>query len=138
MLIVECVPELVADAMRFANGLFDIAMRVSIDPEINSALLYVVGQFDGESAIDFASLKLLRHKLIWRNMMRDDNLIFCITLRNGLLDKLQASPVFPIEVGESKHLFAIKNTSKIAHALLGDVSILQVWQLHQQEVVRLL
>jgi hypothetical protein len=64
MLIVECVPELVADAMRFAYGLFDIAMRVSIDPEINSALLYVVGQFDGESAIDFASLKLLRHKLI--------------------------------------------------------------------------
>ena len=46
MLILECITKLVADAAGIANNFVDIAMRVTVNPIVNIALFYVVGQFD--------------------------------------------------------------------------------------------
>ena len=69
------VTELVAEAEGGADGLVDVAVGVAIDPVVDSAVSDVVGQFDGEGAVDAAALELWGNQLIGWDMVGDDDLV---------------------------------------------------------------
>ena len=63
MLVMKGIAKLVADATCRANGLVDIAMGMTINPVVDTAVCDVVGQFYGECSIDPAAAELWRHQL---------------------------------------------------------------------------
>ena len=70
------VAELVAEAAGGADGLVDVAVGVAVDPVVDSAGGDVVGQLDGECAVDAAALKLGCDQLIGWDMVGNDDLVF--------------------------------------------------------------
>ena len=52
------VAELVGEAAGGADGCLDVAVRVSVDPVVDARGDDVVAKFDGEGAVDGASLKV--------------------------------------------------------------------------------
>lgn len=51
-------------------------MGVAVDPVVDSAGGDVVGQLDGECAVEAAALELGSDQLIGRDMVGDDDLVF--------------------------------------------------------------
>ena len=60
------VAELVAEAAGGADGLVNVTVGVAVDPVVDSAVGDVVGQFNGEGAVDAATLELWGNQLIGR------------------------------------------------------------------------
>ena len=69
------VAELVAEAAGGADGLVDITVGVAVDPVVDSAGGDVVGQFDGEGAVDAAALELGSDQFIGRDMVGDNDFV---------------------------------------------------------------
>lgn len=76
MFVVGDVAELVAEAAGGADGLVDVAVGVAVDPIVDSAGGDVVGQFDGECAVDAAALELGGNELIGGDVVGDDDFVF--------------------------------------------------------------
>ena len=75
MFVVGDVAELVAEAAGGADGLVDVAVGVAVDPVVDSAVSDVIGQFDGECAVDAAALELWGDQLIGWDVVGDDDLV---------------------------------------------------------------
>ena len=73
--VVGDVAELVAEATGGADGIVDVAVGVAVDPVVDSAGGDVVGQLDGEGAVDTAALELRGNQLIGWDVMGDDNFV---------------------------------------------------------------
>lgn len=69
------VAELVAEAVGGADGFVDVAVGVAVDPVVDAAGGDVVGQFDGERAVDAAALELRGNQLIGWDVVGDDDLV---------------------------------------------------------------
>ncbi len=77
--IVGDVAELVAEATGGADGFVDVAVGVAVYPVVDSTVRDVIGQLDGEGAVDTAALELLGNQLIGRHMVGDDDLVLGLT-----------------------------------------------------------
>lgn len=75
MFVVGDVAELVAEAVGGADGHVDVAVGVAVDPVVDSAGGDVIGQLDGEGAVDAAALELGSDQLIGWDVMGDDNFV---------------------------------------------------------------
>ena len=89
MLIIEDIPQLVADDFRLANGSIYIGMGMAIYPYINTAVGYEVPQFRSEGAIDERIQMLRCHHLPCRQVVGNHNYFLCRTLRHALPDEVQ-------------------------------------------------
>lgn len=96
------VAELVAEAAGGTDGFVDVAVGVAVDPVVDSAVGDVVGQFDGERAIDAATLELRGNQLIGRDVVGDDDLVFGLAGADGLLDEVEAALMLVVEIGISQ------------------------------------
>jgi len=86
--VVGDVAELVAEAAGGADGFVDVAVGVAVDPEVDAAGCDVIGQFDGECAIDAATLELRGDQLIGWDVVGDDDLVLGLAGTDGLLDEV--------------------------------------------------
>ena len=120
------VAELVAEAVGVADGLVDVAVGVAVDPVVDSAASDVIGQLDGECAVDAATLELRGNQLIGRYVMGDDDLVFGLAGADGLPDEVEATLVFIVEIGIPQQVFAIDDAVKVGHASLGDEGVVHV------------
>ena len=73
--VVGDVAELVAEAAGSADGFVDVAVGVAVYPVVDSAVVDVVGQLDGECAVDAATLELRGNQLIGRHVVGNDDLV---------------------------------------------------------------
>ena len=124
--VVGDVAELVAEATGGADGLVDVAVRVAIDPVVDSAVGDVVGQFDGECAVDAATLELQGNQLIGRYVVGDDDLVFGLAGADGLLDEVETALMLAVEIGIPQQVFAIDDAVEVGHASLGDEGVVHV------------
>ena len=69
MLIIEDIPQLVADDFRLANGSINIGMGMTIYPYIDTAVGYEVPQFRSEGTVDERVQMLWCHHLPCRQMV---------------------------------------------------------------------
>ena len=99
---------------------------MAVDPVVDSAVGDVVGQFDGECAVDAAALELRGNQLIGRYVMGDDDLVFGLAGADGLPDEVEATLVFIVEIGIPQQVFAIDDAVKVGHASLGDEGVVHV------------
>ena len=99
MFVVGDVAELVAEAVGGADGLVDVAVGVAVDPVVDSAGGDVVGQLDGECAVDAAALKLGCDQLIGWDVMGDDDFALGLAGADGLLDEVEAALMLTVEIG---------------------------------------
>ena len=126
VLVVGDVAELVAEAIGGADGFVDVAMGVAVDPVVDSAFGDVVGQFDGEGAVDAAALELRGNQLIGRYVVGDDDLVLGVAGADGLLDEVEAALVFIVEIGIRQQVFAIDDAVEVVHASLGDEGVVKI------------
>ena len=82
------VAELVAEAAGGADGLVDVAVGVAVDPVVDSAASDVVGQLDGECAVDTATLEFWGNQLIRRDVVGDDDFVLGVAGTDRLLDEV--------------------------------------------------
>jgi len=73
--VVGDVAELVAEAVGGADGFVDVAVGVAVDPVVDAAGGDVVGQLDGEGAVDAAALELRGNQLIGWYVVGDNDLV---------------------------------------------------------------
>ena len=106
MLIGEDIAQLIGQALGVAYPDIDVCVRVSVYPIVNAAVGDIVLQFDGESPVCLAALKLGVKHTKRRHMMGDDNLMGCLRMCHGLLDECEASLMLGIELGMG-HQFTI-------------------------------
>ena len=126
MFVVGDVAELVAEAVGGADGLVDVAVGVAVDPVVDSAGGDVVGQLDGECAVDAAALKLGCDQLIGWDVMGDDDFALGLAGADGLLDEVEAALMLTVEIGIPQQVVAIDDAVKVGHAPLGDEGVVQV------------
>ena len=88
MLIIEDIPQLVADDFRLANGSINIGMGMTIYPYIDTAVSYEIAQLCSEGAIDERILMLRCHHLPCRQVVGNHNYFLCRTLRHALPDEV--------------------------------------------------
>ena len=100
--VVGNVAELVAEAAGGADGLVDVAVGVAIDPVVDSAVSDVIGQFDGECAVDAAALELWGDQLIGWDVVSDHDFVFGLADADGLLDEVEAALMLVVEIGISQ------------------------------------
>ena len=120
------VAELVAEAAGGADGLVDVAVGVAIDPVVDSAVSDVIGQFDGESAVDAAALEFRGNQLIGWDMVGDNDFVLGLAGTDGLLDEVEAALMFAVEIGIPQQVLAIDDAVKVGHALLGNEGVVHV------------
>ena len=99
VLVVGDVAELVAEAVGGADGLVDVAVGVAVDPVVDAAGGDVVGQLDGECAVDAAALELWSDQLIGWDVVGDDDLVLSLAGTDGLLDEVKAALMLAVEIG---------------------------------------
>ena len=99
MLVGEYIAQLVGQALGVAYPGIDVGVRVSVYPIVNAAVGDIVLQFDGERPVCLAALKLWVEHTERRHMMGDDNLMGCLRMCHGLLDKGEATFMLCIELG---------------------------------------
>lgn len=126
MFVVGDVAELVAKATGGADGFVNVAVRVAVDPVVDSAGGDVVGQLDGECAVDAATLELGSDQLIGWDMVGDDDLVLGLAGGDRLLDEVEATLVFIVEIGILQQVVAIDDAVKVGHASLGDEGVVHV------------
>ena len=124
--VVGDVAELVAEAAGGADGLVYVAVGVAIDPIVDSAVGYVVGQFDGECAVDAAALELWGDQLIGWNMVGDNDLVLGLAGADGLLDEVEAALMLSVEIRIPQQVFAIDDAVEVGHASLADEGVVHV------------
>ncbi len=124
--VVGDVAELVAEAAGGADGLVDVAMGVAVYPIVDSTVGDVVGQLDGECAVDAAALELWGDQLIGRYVVGDDDFVFGVASADRLLDEVDAALVFAVEIGILQQVFAIDDAVKVGYASLGDEGVVHV------------
>ena len=93
MLIIEDIPQLVADDFRLANGSINIGMGMTIYPYIDTAVSYEIAQFRSEGAIDERIQMLRCHHLPRRQMVGNHNDFFSRTLCYTFPDEVQTELV---------------------------------------------
>lgn len=120
------VAELVAEATGCADGFVDVAVGVTVDPVVNAAGGDVVGQFDGECAVDEAALELGSDQLIGRDMVGDNDFVLGLAGADGLLDEVEAALMLVVEIGIPQQVLAIDDAVKVGHAPLGDEGVVKV------------
>ena len=106
MLVGENIAQLVGQALGVAYPDIDVCVRVSVYPIVNAAVGDIVLQFYGERPICLAALKLGVEHTERRHMMGYDNLMGCLRMCHGLLDKGEATLMLSIELGVG-HQFTI-------------------------------
>lgn len=79
---------LVAEAAGSADGLVDVAVGMAVDPVVDSAASDVVGQLDGECAVDTAALEFWGNQLIRRDVVGDDDFVLGLACTDRLLDEV--------------------------------------------------
>ena len=121
--VVRDVAELVAEAAGGADGLVNVAVGVTVNPVVDSAGGDVVGQLDGECAVDAAALELRGNQLIGRYVVGDDDFVLSLAGADGLLDEVEAALVFTVEIGIPQQVFAINDAVEVGHASLGEIGI---------------
>ena len=99
MLIREHIAQLVGQALGVAYHGIDVGVRMSVYPIVNAAVGDIVLQFDGESPVCLAALKLGVEHTERRHMMGDDNLMGGLRTCHGILDKGEATLMLSIELG---------------------------------------
>ena len=124
--VVGDVAELVAEAAGGPDGFVDVAMGVAVDPVVNFAVGDVVGQLDGEGAVDAAALELRGNQLIGRHVVGDDDLVLGLAGADGLLDEVEAALMLAVEIGIPQQVFAINDAVEVGHASLGDEGVVHV------------
>lgn len=120
------VAELVAEAAGGADGLVNVAVGVAVDPVVDSAVGDVVGPFDGEGAVDAATLELRGNQLIGRYVVGDDDLVLGVAGADGLLDEVEATLMLAVEIGVPQQVVAIDDAVEVGHASLGDEGVVKV------------
>ena len=124
--VVGDVAELVAEAAGGSDGFVDVAMGVAVYPIVDSTVRDVVGQLDGERAVDAAALELRGNQLIGRYVVGDDDLVLGLAGTDGLLDEVKAALMLAVEVGIPQQVLAIDDAVKVGHALLGNEGVVLV------------
>lgn len=124
--VVGDVAELVAEAVGGADGFVDVAVGVAVDPVVDSAGGDVIGQFDGEGAVDAAALELGSDQLIGWDVMGDDNFVLGLAGADRLLDKVETALMLAVEIGIPQQVFAIDDAVEVGHASLGDEGVVHV------------
>ena len=104
MLVAEDIAQLVRQALGVAYPGIDAGVRVSVYPIVNAAVGDIVLQFDGESPVCLAALKLWVEHTKRRHMMGNDNLMGCLRMCHGLLDERKATLMLGIELGMGHQL----------------------------------
>ena len=99
MLIREHIAQLVGQALGVAYHGIDVGVRMSVYPIVNAAVGDIVLQFDGESPVCLAALKLGVEHTERRHMMGNDNLMGSLRMFHSLLDEREASLMLDIELG---------------------------------------
>ena len=99
MLIREHIAQLVGQALGVAYHGIDVGVRMSVYPIVNAAVGDIVLQFDGESPVCLAALKLGVEHTERRHMMGDDNLMGSLRMCYSILDEREASLMLDIELG---------------------------------------
>ena len=99
MLIGEDIAQLVGQALGVAYHGIDVGVRMSVYPIVNAAVGDIVLQFDSESPVCLAALKLGVEHTERRHMMGNDNLMGCLRMCHSLLDEREASLMLDIELG---------------------------------------
>jgi len=124
--VVRDVAELVAEAAGGADGLVNVAVGVTVNPVVDSAGGDVVGQLDGECAVDAAALELRGNQLIGRYVVGDDDLVLGVASADGLLDEVEATLMLAVEIGVPQQVLTIDDAVKVGHASLGDEGVVHV------------
>ena len=93
MLIIEDIPQLVADDFRLANGSINIGMGMTIYPYIDTAVGYEIAQFRSKDTVDERVQMLWCHHLPCRQVMGNHNYFLSRTLHHALPDEIQAEQV---------------------------------------------
>ena len=99
LLVGEDIAQLVGQALGIAYPHIDVGVRVSVYPIVNAAVGDIVLQFDGESPVCLAALKLGVEHTERRHMMGNDNLMGSLRMFHSLLDEREASLMLDIELG---------------------------------------
>ena len=89
MLIIEDIPQLVADYSSLANGSIYIGMGVAIYPYIDTAVGNEVTQFRSEGTIDERVQMLWCHHLPSRQVVGHHDYLFSRTLHHAFPDEVQ-------------------------------------------------
>ena len=124
--VVGDVAELVAEAVGGADGFVDVAVGVAVDPVVDSAGGDVVGQLDGECAVDAATLELGSDQLIGWDVVGDDDLVLGVAGADGLLDEVEATLMLAVEIGVPQQVLTIDDAVKVGNASLGDEGVVHV------------
>ena len=124
--VVGDVAELVAEAAGGTDGLVDVAVGMAVDPVVDSAASDVIGQLDGECAVEAAALELRGNQLIGRYVVGDYDLVLGLAGADGLLDEVEAALMLVVEIGILQQVLAIDNAVKVGHASLGDEGVVHV------------
>ena len=90
MLIIEDIPQLVADYSSLANGNIYIGMGMTIYPYIDTAVCYEIAQLRSEGTVDDRILVLRSHHLPCRQVVGNHDDLLSRTLRHAFHDEVQA------------------------------------------------
>lgn len=124
--VVGDVAELVAEAAGGADGFVDVAVGVAVNPVVDSAFGDVVGQLNGEGAVDAAALELRGNQLIGWDMVGNNDFVFGLAGVDRLLDEVEAALMLVVEIGILQQVLAIDDAVKVGHASLGDESVVRI------------
>ena len=82
------ISQLIGNDMGSANLCVDVAVRVPIDPIVNTAVSDIVAQFHGKGTIDSAAAKFRGSTKSCWHMVGEYDFCFCGALCNCLFDKM--------------------------------------------------
>ena len=89
MLIIEDIPQLVADDFRLTNGSIYIGMGMTIYPYIDTAVSYEIAQLCSEGTVDERVQMLWCHHLPCRQVVGNHDYLFSRTLHHAFPDEVQ-------------------------------------------------
>ena len=124
MLILEDIPQLIADYSSLANGSIYIGMGMTIYPYIDTAVGYEVAQFRSEGTIDERVLMLWCHNLPCRQMVGNHNDFFSRTLCHAFLDEVQTELVQLVILIHLDELSFVLGLTQIIQPLPHEILIL--------------
>ena len=131
MLIIEDIPQLVADYSSLANGSIYIGMGMTIYPYINTTVGYEIAQLRSKGTVDDRILMLRSHHLpCWQVVGNHDDLL-SRTLRHAFPDEVQAGLmqlVIFIHLNELSFVFSL---TKIIQSFPHEILIL-CWNVRPQ------
>ena len=124
MLIIEDIPQLVADDFRLANSSIYIGMGMTIYPYIDTAVGYEVPQFRSEGTVDERVQMLWCHHLPCRQVMGNHNYLLCRTLRHAFPYEVQTELVQLVILIHLDELSFVFSLTEIIQSFPNEILIL--------------